>query len=135
MKDFTAEAHELFDWPTVAEVAKILRVSDATAIASLRTDLIELCGEYRATIARLPCDLPDAPFNVSLTKRADWLETKVINPIETILEALRDENCAMFSAWPYPLGIPEFADHTRLRRDLHNLRASTIALRPTPWCG
>lgn len=129
LKDFHAEASELFDEATVLELAKILRLMDAVAVANFRSDLIRLCARYRAIIATLPCDLPDAPFNISLTNRADWLETKVIKPIHTLLDALGDDQRPMFSTWPYPLAIPEFLDHAGLQGELEGLLASSTKLR------
>ena len=129
MKDFKAEAEGLFDGATVSEIAKILRMSDVAAMSAFRADLVDLCAHYRAIIATLPCDLPDAPLNVSLTKRADWLEIKVIKPVNILLEALGKEQRAMFSTWPYPLTIPEFADHTQLQAALKVLLESSTQLR------
>ena len=77
----------------------------------------------------LPCDLPDAPFNLSLTKRADWLETNVINPSERLLAAVSDDMRPMFSTWPYPLSVPEFPDHSALVDAIHALQSQATNLR------
>ena len=74
MRNFKAEAQSLFDAQTMAELADILGMTGDSAIAAFQVGLIDLCAHYREVISTLPCDLPDAPFNLSLTKRADWLQ-------------------------------------------------------------
>ena len=96
---------------------------------ALITDLIDLCAHFRAVIAAIPTDLPDAPFNMTLTKRADWLEANVINPCERLLDAIAADKHPMFATWPYPLSIPELPDHTTLRGELEAMRADANALR------
>lgn len=108
-----------FDDSAIAELAKIIGMSDSDAIEDLRRDLVEIASHYRAIIAVLPCDLPDAPFNMSLTKRAEWLDINMVKPCERLLDALSDEQRPMFSTWPYPLTIPEFRDNTALKAELN----------------
>lgn len=123
--DFKAEALALFNAEIMAELAVIVRMSDQSAIALFRADLVDRCAHYCAVIATLPCDLPDAPFNLSLTKRAEWLETNVVKPSERLLDAIEDEMKPMFSTWPYPLTVPVFrklgaqtADQANLKNNL-----------------
>ncbi|GLV27616.1 hypothetical protein TomTYG75_01430 [Sphingobium sp. TomTYG75] len=129
MKDFTAEAETLFDDSAMGELAAIIGIKDDAMLSALRADLIDLCVHFRTVIATLPCDLPGAPFNLSLTKRADWLETNVISPSERLLGAIADEMRPMFSTWPYPLSVPEFPDHASLIAELDALRSRAVDLR------
>lgn len=113
----------------MAELARILGVKDEADIAALRSDLVELCVHYRAVVSTLPCDLPNAPFNLSLTKRSDWLETNVIKPCERLRSAISEDMRPMFSTWPYPLTVPEFRDNSALDRALAELHAQASSLR------
>jgi hypothetical protein len=121
LKDFKAEAESLFDQATIAELAQILLVTNPAVIEEFRKDLIESCAHYREVISTLPCDLPDAPINLTLTKRADWLEANVIKPAKRLLEATDELNKPMFSTWPYPLTIPKFRDNSSLQRELSDI--------------
>lgn len=128
LSSFLEEAQALFDKATMAELKAMLSVSNGAAASAFQADLIDLCAHYRAIITTLPCDLPDAPFNLSLTKRAEWLETNVIKPSERLLTAIDDEKRAMFSTWPYPLTVPEFRNNATLKSELNALRDSAIQL-------
>jgi hypothetical protein len=125
---FLAKAAGLFDDPTMAEIAKMLRITNSSALLELQGELISTCAHYREVITTLPCDLPYAPFNLSLTKRAEWLETNVIKPSERLLMAIDDEKRAMFSTWPYPLTVPEFRNNATLKSELDALRDTAIQL-------
>lgn len=129
MKECKAEALSLFNDSVMAEVASILTLSDPAAIASLRADLVELCAHYRAIVSTLPCDLPNAPFNLSLTKRADWLEANIIKPCERLRSAICEEMRPMFSTWPYPLTIPKFRDNSALKAEINALSEHASELR------
>jgi hypothetical protein len=129
LKDFTAEAGALFDDSAMGELAVILGIKDGATLSALRADLIDLCAHFRTVIATLPCDLPGALFNLSLTKRADWLEINVIGPSERLLGAIADEMRPMFSSWPYPLSVPDFQDHVSLMAELSELRSRAVDLR------
>jgi hypothetical protein len=91
--------------------------------------LIDVCAHFLAVIATLPCDLPGAPFNMSLTKRADWLEANVINPCAKVRSAIADDMKPMFSTWPYPLTVPEFPDYSTLAGELDRLITRATNLR------
>lgn len=127
--DFKAEAASIFGRETIAELAGIVRMSDKSAIAAFQAHLIDMCSHYREVISTLPCDLPNAPINMSLTKRAEWLETSVVKPSERLLGAIEDEMKPMFSTWPYPLTVPVFRDNSRLKNELEDLLASSTHLR------
>lgn len=129
MEEFKAEALGLFDQYTMVELAGILRLTDEAGIAALRSGLVELCAHYRAVVSTLPCDLPGAPFNLSLTKRADWLETNVIKPCERLRSAIGEGMRPMFSTWPYPLKVPDFRDNSALDAELAKLIAQALNLR------
>lgn len=105
----------------MSELAGILRVSAAPAVDAFGEELIDICAEYPAIIDTLPCDLPNAPLNLSLTKRIEWLEVNVIKPCERLLGAMADDRTPMFSPWPYPLGVPKFPDRSTLKHELTSL--------------
>lgn len=113
----------------MSELANILSISDGAVTAAFQDDLIDICAHYRQVISTLPCDLPDAPFNLSLTKRADWLEANVINPCERLQAAIGQDMRPMFSTWPYPLTVPAFRDNTDLEQKLAELLQETTRLR------
>lgn len=126
---FREQAEALFNTATMAELAKMLNLKDADRLASFRADLVEMCAHYREVISTLPCDLPEAPFNMSLTKRADWLEANVINPCERLLAAINNDMRPMFSTWPYPLTVPKFRDNARLNSELVAIMDDAVRLR------
>jgi len=126
---FVAQAAGLFDETAMAEIAKMLRITNPNALLDLQQELIAACAHYREVIATLPCDLPDAPINMSLTKRGDWLETNIINPAERLIAGLADQNRPMFSTWPYPLSPPTFRDNASLLLELHDLLEHATLLR------
>ena len=131
MRDFKQEARGLFDRPAIDKLCGILRIADPSAQQDFAFEMIDLCAHYREIISTLPCDLhkAGAPFNLSLTKRADWLETQVIKPAQRLMDALQAENRPMFSTWPYPLDPPKFRDNDRLNAELTELLAETNKLR------
>lgn len=128
-KDFQQEAQSLFDDKETAELANILGMTDNAAVAALQGDLTNICAHYREVISTLPCDLPDAPFNLSLTKRADWLETNVIKPCERLEKAVEVGMRPMFSTWPYPLSVPVFRNNTVLQLELSALSKAATDIR------
>lgn len=123
------DAEMMFDDSAMGELATIMGIKDDLVLSALGADLIDLCVHFRTVIATLPCDLPGAPFNLSLTKRAEWLETNVIGPSDRLLGAIADEMRPMFSTWPYPLTVPEFQDHASLIAELGALRLRAVNLR------
>lgn len=110
------------------ELAEMLRISTEEA-KRLQAELIDVCTHFLAVIATLPCDLPGAPLNMSLTKRADWLEAHVINPAGKLRSAIAEDMKPMFSTWPYPLTVPEFTDYSTLSGELDKLIARATGLR------
>lgn len=119
----------MFDDAAMAEISSMLRISDQQTVQALQRDLVTICAHYQEIIATLPCDLPGAPLNMSLTKRGDWLETNVINPAEKLAAALVEDKRPMFSTWPYPLTPPKFRDNSALLSELQNLLGEATRLR------
>lgn len=119
----------LFDTVATADLAAMLGIENDVATKAFQTELIDLCAHFQEVISTLPCDLPSAPFNLSLTKRADWLETNIVKPGQRLLEALQPENRPMFSTWPYPLDPPKFKDNAKLVAELSELVAEADELR------
>lgn len=113
----------------MAKLASILGVTDVAVRDAMQADLIDLCAHFRAVIAIVPTDLPDAPFNMTLTKRADWLEAHVIHPCEKLLAAAAANMQPMFTRWPYPLAIPQTDDRAGLTRELDALLTQASDIR------
>jgi hypothetical protein len=129
LRDFKTEAEALFDSAATSELVAMLGIKGEAATKAFQTELIDLCAHFHEVIATLPCDLPSAPFNLSLTKRADWLEANVVKPGQRLLEAIQTENRPMFSTWPYPLDPPKFRDNMKLMAELSELVAEADELR------
>lgn len=113
----------------MAELGKVLRVTDQAVLDALQADLIDLCAHHHAVIASVPTNLPGAPFDISLTKRADWLDSNVIHPAQKLLAALAPDKQPMFAKWPYPLSVPEIADRSRLEAQLRALLSEASDVR------
>lgn len=58
----------------------------------------------------MPIAYPIAPFEASLTRRIEWLDTQVIKPTERLLKALGPDNRPYFSGWPEEFLIRDLAD-------------------------
>ena len=129
MSDFKTEAEALFDTAATFELTTMLGIESEATGKAFQTELIELCAHFHEVISTVPCDLPRAPYNLSLTKRADWLETNVVKPGQRLLEALQTENRPMFSTWPYPLDLPKFRNNAKLVAELSELVAEADDLR------
>ena len=114
---------ELFGIGFMAEVRKITRVSEEERLQGFRDALMPVGIHYRAVIATTPSDLPRAPFNMSLTKRADWLTANVVKPVERLLDALAEVNQPHFATWPDDSPPPPRPDPDGLAHDLDMLRA------------
>lgn len=104
------------------------RAHDAQ-IERLQTRLQEVGHHYRHVIATTPSDLPNAPMNRSLTQRANWLETQVINPLKRLAEALEPAQRPMFSTWPEDSKPPPVPDFDTLRFELDKLAVFVDYLR------
>ena len=113
-----------FDDTFMVKLRGTLRLADQThddRIKRLQTRLQEVDRHYRHVIATTPSDLPNAPMNRSLTQRANWLETQVINPLKRLAEALEPAQRPMFSTWPEDLKPPPIPDFDSLRTQLEEL--------------
>lgn len=103
-------------------------ISDECALSALRADLREIGTRYRRIIETTPCDLKGSPFNKTLTQRAEWMKTNVLNPAEKLLAALAEDQRAWFSTWPYEHEFDPFPDRERLRADLESVVAFSSRL-------
>lgn len=73
-------------------------------------------------IESVPSDLPGAPLgHMTLTKRHEWVDTHILNPIERIKEALTEENRPLLSTWPEFMGSPPEIDIVALTAELDRL--------------
>lgn len=108
----------------MAELRKTLRSTDRAhdeRVKQLQTRLQEVSHLYRHIIATTPSDLPNAPMNKSLTQRANWLETQVINSVKRLAEALEPAQRPMFSTWPEDSKPPPIPDFDALRARLEEM--------------
>jgi hypothetical protein len=110
-----------FDDAWLATFRKISKIKDDDALAALRDELVRIGQRYRRIIETTPCDLDGAPFNSTLTKRGDWLQTNVVRPTQRLLSALTDEQRPWLATWPYEDDFKEFPDRVRLRADLQEV--------------
>jgi hypothetical protein len=117
-----------FDDIWMAELRKKSGISDKAALNALRAELLEIGARYRRIIETTPSDLVGSPFNKTLTQRADWVKTNVLNPAEKLLAALAEDQRAWFSTWPYEHEFDPFPDRDRLRADLEAVVAFTSRL-------
>lgn len=117
-----------FDDDWMASFRRKSGVSDEVALSALRAELIEIGTRYRGIIETTPCDLVGSPFNKTLTQRAEWMRSNVVNPAMKLLAALAEDQRAWFSTWPYEHEFSEFPDRDRLRADLEAVVAFSSRL-------
>src|ERR1700759_1523269 len=91
------QGRELFDAGCMAELATILRVGDDPRLGAFQLALRALGDDRRRTIQTMPIGYSIAPFDISMTKRMEWLRTQVVSPAETLMAALSAENRPHFS--------------------------------------
>jgi hypothetical protein len=103
-------------------------ISDEGALSALRAELLEIGTRYRRIIETTPCDLKGSPFNKTLSQRAEWMKTNVLNPAEKLLAALAEDQRAWFSTWPYEHEFDPFPDRENLRADLESVVAFSSRL-------
>jgi hypothetical protein len=77
----------------------------------------------------MPIGFPDAPFDLSMTKRVEWLGAHIVTPIDTLLDALSDERQPYFSEWPGDNRISVRPDFAELSDRLSSLRMYAETLR------
>lgn len=97
------ETSDSFHQAAMDELASRLRIKlpDHPRIEALQTRLRSLTIHYRQLIATVPSDLPGAPFpQMTLTKRHEWIDSNILNPVARIKEALSDKNRPLLSTWP-----------------------------------
>lgn len=103
-------------------------ISDEGALSALRAELLEIGTRYRRIIETTPCDLKGSPYNKTLSQRAEWMKTNVLNPAEKLLAALAEDQRAWFSTWPYEHEFDPFPDRENLRADLESVVAFSSRL-------
>lgn len=113
---------QLFGDACMAELAAILGVSNDARLPAFQLTLRALGEDRRRTIQAMPFGYSIAPFDMSLTKRMEWLRTHVVAPAETLLDSLSVENRPHFSDWPGYRFL-------RRRPHLDELRTELAALR------
>ena len=120
------EADDSFHQAAMDELASRLRINvpDDPRIKALQIRLRDLAAHYRRLIATVPSDLPGAPFpEMTLTKRHEWIDSHILNPVARIKEAFEEKNRPLLSTWPEFLeGLPE-VDIEALAAELDELES------------
>jgi hypothetical protein len=112
----------------MAEIAHILRVDNDPRLPAFQLALRELGTDRRRAIASMPIGFPDAPFDLSMTKRVEWLATHVLTPADTLLDAISENRLPYFSEWPGDDRIPARPGFVELTGNLSSLRDYAKAL-------
>ncbi|MGH1368574.1 MAG: hypothetical protein ACRBCL_08145 [Maritimibacter sp.] len=81
------------------EIRIVLGLEDDQVFAAFWGKLRTECLRVQRGIKASPNGFRLAPFDKSLTQRKTWLQRQVVNPIETLLAALSDENAPHFAHW------------------------------------
>ena len=76
----------------------------------------------------MPIALPIAPFEASLSRRVEWLETQVINPAQKLLGALKPEHRPYFSDWPEEYAIKNPVDLDNMSSEIESFLDYSIQL-------
>ncbi|HEY8594559.1 MAG TPA: hypothetical protein VIL84_04880 [Devosiaceae bacterium] len=76
----------------------------------------------------MPIALPIGPFDASLSRRIEWLETQVINPAQKLLGALQPEQRPHFSDWPEEYAIKNPIDLDSMSSEIEGLLDYSIRL-------
>jgi len=95
---------------------------------SLQADLRELATDYLTAALTTPLAIAIGPRDVTLTKRATWVERHLVKPAQRLLEALSDDTAPLRSEWPDPMNAPE-PDRAVLRVELKKLYERADELR------
>ena len=107
-----------FDDAWLKKFGRIVKIEDQSILMNIRNDLYEVGQRYRRIIESTPCDLMGAPFNKTLTQRADWVQINVLNPLRRLQGALEESNRPMFATWPFEDWFESIPDHGTLRSEL-----------------
>jgi hypothetical protein len=86
----------MFDDEAMVKLARHLPIGDNVEAA--RADFISVGERIRAIIDTVPSSFDYGPDDMSLSKRARWLQQNVLNPIQTLREAMAD--APMFEHYP-----------------------------------
>jgi hypothetical protein len=84
--------------------------------------------DRRGVIQTMPIGFSIAPFDMSMTKRMEWLRTLVVAPAETLMDALSVGNRPHFSDWPGYRFLRRQPDLGELRTELAALRRHARSL-------
>lgn len=106
------------------ELGRILRLKskDQPRLDALQTRLQEVATRYRVMIATVPSDLPGAPFpEKTLTKRHEWVDANILNPVSRLRDAISDENRPLLSTWPEFMGMAPPVDFAALDAELEKV--------------
>lgn len=108
------------------DVARILKLDalPKDEQRSFKDDYDEILSEYRTLARSVPSHLKGAPFpHMTLSKRHEWVDSHLLNPIAKLREALAEDNRPLMSTWP-DLGTPEPANKTLLLQELDRLETT-----------
>lgn len=127
-------ASDVLDDNAIDEVRKILRLPEGGRFTAFAEELRAYANKMRRAVEATPSPFKNSPFDKSLTKRADWLATKIVRPTERILAALDDDNRPYLALWPDEALFKEPVDYDAITEHLNalhdrasNLRESLIA--------
>lgn len=114
----------VFDDPAMVRIAEIIKLSvTSPEMQRLRNLLLPVGGYYRRVIATTPTEL-------SLSKRLEWIDSQVLNPLDKLLAALKPDARSMFSLWPEEVDdalLPDFVEVTKQLEHLQ-LLARNVAV-------
>jgi hypothetical protein len=123
LKDTANEPDGLFNDAVMVEIAKLAKADDDhVAISILQTKLRSIGEEYRRVISITPSSLRGAPSSHTLSQRLDWVDAKLLNPIDRLLEALDPENRHMLTLWPEEPSPELIPDYDNIAEQLRNLK-------------
>jgi hypothetical protein len=95
--------------------------------ALLQGELRDLARNYMRVALNTPLGVPYGPKDTTLTKRADWLTSNIINPCHRLLAALADNNAPKLSNWPDEIPYLE-PDRLVLMKELSKLHEWAVRL-------
>lgn len=124
MSNLDAWNEGLFDDAVMARLARIAQLPVSSPQMEHLGKLLRTVGaHYRRVIATTPSEL-------SLSKRLEWLDAQVLNPLDKLLAAVRPNARSMFSLWPEEVDdalLPNFEEVTKQLEHLQ-LLAQNVAI-------
>lgn len=89
-----------FDEKCRTEIGKILGVLDDERFPAFWDALVNHCLAIRRGIETTPNSFKNiAPYDATLTQRAQWLRANILNPIDKLKAAIAVENHPYFNHW------------------------------------